>query len=191
MGKWILLIVFVVTAVVMFFAMPLYINNDTEKKRKYKNLRNDDIESIPDEELESAIVEWLFSKLDEKGTTEVPVMRAMPKPCRNIYACYIVSGEVISEGFGKCFEYINSYLLASAIEGFIDMGAEELATITEQACGVAGKYIAENGRKNMTLLNDDETLRELTRKFEESDDTLKLSGTVVDYIRKNRDYFGD
>ena len=30
MGKWILLIVFVVTAVVMFFAMPSYINNDTD-----------------------------------------------------------------------------------------------------------------------------------------------------------------
>jgi len=188
MEKWILLIVFVVAAIVMFFAMPSYINNDTEKKKKYKNLEN--IESIPDEELETAVVEWLFSRLDEKGTTEVPIMRAMPKPCRSVYATYVVTGEVMSEGFEKCLSYIDSYILSSAIEGFIDMGAEELADITERACGIAGDFIAVNGRERLPELADNEAVKELTLGFKTSSETEKLSDTLVAYIRNNQSCFG-
>lgn len=191
MEKLILVAVFILAAVVMVIAMPYYVNDEAKKTRRYKSLKTEDIDSVPDEELETAVVDWLFAKLDTKGTTEVPIMRAMPSECRYVYATYIVSGEVISEGFGKCFEYIDSYFLSSAIEGFIALGAEQLAQVVEKACGVVGAYIAENGREKLNSLSENEALESLTLEFEGCDDILQLSDLMVKYIRENKYAFGD
>ncbi len=185
----VLIAFFVVTAVVcIVFA---FSKSSAEVTSKYAKLKTEEIDSIPDDELESAVVEWLFSKIDSKGTTEVPIVRAMLPPCRYVYATYIVTTEVMSRGFGECFEYVNSYLLSSAVEGFIEMGADKLAEIVEKACMVAGKHIAENGRGQLGMLTGNEELEQLSDEFAASDDTEKLSDTILNYIKENKDYFGD
>lgn len=182
----VLLVAFIILGIVC-----LKSGNTESYSGKYIKLKTEDMDSIPDDELENAVVEWLFSKLDSKGTTEVPIMRAMPAPCRYIYASYIVTGEVMSKGFGECFLYVDSYLLSSAVEGFIDMGANRLAEILEKACDIAGEYIAEKGRKNMEGLSDNPELEQLSDEFVNSEDIVKLPDAVISYIKQNKDYFGD
>lgn len=168
-----------------------YLKSGNTVEQKYADLKNEQLDSIPDDELENAVTEWLFAKVDSKATTEVPIVRAMPKVCRYVYAAYIVSGEVTSRGFGECFMYIDSYLLSSAIEGFIDMGVNELASITEEACKIAGDFINKKGRNNIASLAEDKELAILSEKFGTSNDFINLSETFVKYIKANKEYFGE
>ena len=187
-------ILFVTVLLVGFIVLGIYCirsGGGEECASKYTSLKTEDIDSIPDDRLENAVIEWLFSKLDSKGTTEVPIMRAMPAPCRYVYATYIVTGEVMSKGFGECFLYVNSYFLSSAVEGFLDMDATELAGIFEKACGIAGEHIAENGRKTLGDLAENEELAKLSKEFEASEEIVKLPELVINYIKNNKDYFGD
>ncbi len=187
-------ILFLVVLIVGFLTLGLYCTKSSggeSYSNKYAKLKTEEIDSIPDDELENAAIDWLFSKLDSKGTTEVPIMRAMSEPCRYVYATYVVTGEVMSKGMGECFLYVDSYLLSSAVEGFLDMGAEHLAGILEKACGVAGKFIAENGRENLAELVENTELKQLSEQFETNEEIIKLPDIIINYIKQNKEYFGD
>lgn len=190
MEKLILVAIILLAFAAMCFIMPMWTHNEEKKPKDYYNLKPEDIDTIPDEELENAVVQWLFSKIDTKGTTEVPIMRAMPKACRYVYAVYTVSGEVFSSGFGVTIGSMDSFILSTAIEGLLDMGAGKLAGILEQACAVAGEHIRENGR-DMSLLEQNEQLAHLSAEFEACNEAVELSDILVKYIKNNKDYFGD
>ena len=189
--KIFLIAVFAVAVVIMIVAMPKYVTDDTKKIRGYKKLKSDDINNIPDEELENAVIEWLFSQIDAKGTTEVPLVRAMLPECRYVYSTYIITGEVCSGGFAQCFKHIDSYFFSNAVEGFIAMGAENLAVMLEKACEIAGRHIQENGRNKWSALEENEELSGLSREFVQSEEIATLSETLIKYIRENSECFGE
>ena len=180
-------IIFIVIAVFMCCVMPVYFNNFFSKK----GLKNSDILDIPDDRLETAVTEWLFSQTDEKGEVELSVVRAMPEPCRNVYAVYVVTGEVCSGGFAKSFKELNSFFFSQAIYGFLAMKAEHLAEILETACGIAGEFIKENGRENIADVQENEKIPALDHEFCSCQDMINLSEKMVSYIKENSEYFGD
>ncbi len=184
-----LMVIFLILAAVMYFTS---VPSSNKKEVILGNkLKNNEIELIPDDQLESKIMKWLFDQVDEKGTTEISIIRAMPEPCRYVYAVYVITGEVCSRGFGKSFGEINSYFFSMAISGFLAMGTETLAEIVENACGVTGKFIAENGRKNISELENNEELLALDNQFSTCEDMMNLSEKLVNYVKENSDCFGD
>jgi hypothetical protein len=182
-------VVFIIIAVLMCCVMPVYFNSFFGKKKQ--KLKNSYILSIPDDRLETAVTEWLFSQTDEKGEVELSVVKAMPEPCRNVYAVYVVTGEVCSGGFAKSFKELDSFFFSQAICGFLAMKADNLAEILETACAVAGKFIKENGRENITDIALDEKIPTLNHEFCSCEDMINLSDKIVSYIKENSEYFGD
>ncbi len=181
--------VFIIIAVLMCCVMPVYFNNFFSTKKS--KLKTSDISDIPDDRLETAVIEWLFSQTDEKGKVELSVVRAMPEPCRNVYAVYVVTGEVCSGGFAKSFMELDSFFFSQAICGFLAMQADSLAEILETACGIAGEFIKENGRENISNVALNEKIPALNQEFCSCEDMINLSEKMIGYIRKNSEYFGD
>ena len=191
MIKILFLAIFVILVLVLFIIKPELISDNTKRLQRYAGLKTEDIDNIPDEELETAVTEWLFAKLDNKGTTEVSIMKALPGPCRYIYAIYVVTGEIYAGGFATCFSDMASYILSSAVEGFLAVGAENHARTLEAACGIAGKTIKTGGRKALEDLKENAELSELAKMFMENEEAVYLPDLVIKYIRENKEYFGD
>ena len=193
MGSVSVVIIFIAIAAVIVYVLPGYFNDDNKKIRRYRKLKSDDINRVPDEELESAVTEWLFAKMDNKGTTEVSIVNALPKPCKYFYSIYVVTEEICNGGFAQC--YINStrFFMKSAQHGFRDIGADKLENITAQANDIFDEYIKEHEENVASLAGicANSKLDELTEEFKNCEDLSDLSTLVIDYIRKNAEYFGD
>ena len=56
---------------------------------------------------------------------------------------------------------------------------------------VAGKFIKENGRENITDIALDEKIPTLNHEFCSCEDMINLSDKIVSYIKENSEYFGD
>ena len=193
MGSISVVIIFIAIAAVIVYVIPGFFNDDNKKIRQYRKLKSEDISKVPDEELEAAVTEWLFAKMDNKGTTEVSIINALPRPCRYFYSIYVVTEEVCNGGFAQCCINSTRFFMKAAQHGFRDIGAEKLENITARANDIFDEFIKEHDENVASLAEicADSKLDELTEEFKNCEELGNLSSLIVDYIRKNAEYFGD
>ena len=189
---WIVLI-FIAIAAVIVYVIPAFFGDDNIKIKKYRNLKNEYIDKIPDEELEAAVIEWLFAKIDNKGTTEFSIVNALAKPCKYFYSIYIVTEEICNGGIAQCCINSTRFFMKFAENGYRDIGAENLAGILSKSNAIFEEFLKEHDEKISSLaeicgINELDTL---TNEFKSSPDLENLSALIVEYIRKNAEYFGD
>ncbi len=190
----VILLIFAVLAILMVMVVPKFFNDVPKKIAGYRELKFGDIKKIPDEELELAVIEWIFGKFDESGTTEVSIIKSLPQPCRYFYGVYVFTEEIYNGGFAQCYMNSSRFFAKAARKGFEDMGAYKIAAIVENANTVFEKFCEQNGEKSLTSLKklyENQELKAYTKEFIELEETKSLSETIVKYIRANEECFGD
>ena len=155
-------------------------------------MKSKDIDLLPDEVLESAVCQWLFAKIDSKGTTEVPIIMALPKPCTYFYSVYVVTEEIFNGGFSQMYINNTRFFSRSAMEGFYSMGANDACQIMEKANKIYQEYIKDDDSIiRLAGICEIKELEELTTQFTQCEDIKNLSQFIIKYIRDNKDFFGD
>ncbi len=189
---WIVLL-FIAAAAVIVYLFPTFFGDDNNIFKNYRKLKSEQIDKIPDEELEAAVTEWLFAKIDNKGTTEFSIVNALARPCKYFYSIYIVTEEICNGSIAQCCINSTRFFMKFAENGFKDIGAENLAEILSKANAIFDEFLKEHDEKISSLAEicGISELDNLTDEFKNSADLENLSTLVIDYIRKNAEYFGD
>jgi len=160
---------------------------------KYKLLRNADVLSIPDAELENAVMSWMWNKFNDDWSNQYQVVSTLPKPCQNVYSCRTVIDEVNNGGFNQLFFNQSSQFAEMSIDGFLALGSPKMSKIMEEAVA-----LYKENKEALDKYNDG-TLESFIDSYTEGifsdlDDAFYAecdSINYVNYIRLNANYFGD
>jgi len=163
------------------------------ERRKYKSLKKECIPTIPNDELENAMMNWMWGKIGEDWPDQYQIISVLPKPCQNVYSCRVVTDEVNNGGLNQLFFNPTGQFAKMSIEGFWALGSSKLSNIMEEAVALY--------QKSKEILDgyDDGTLEGFFASYEEGifdkldESFFRESGFVdyVKYIRLNSTCFGD
>lgn len=155
-------------------------------------LRNSDIPTLTDEELELAVMDWIRGKIND-WSNPCQDLKSLPKPCQTVYSCRAVADEIGNGGFLQLFYNSMLPIAELSVEGFLELGAPKLSRIVEQALEVYWDNKDKFDRYNdgtpdgFTALLNEVVFDPLDKEF-----ALELGAfNIVDYIRANAEVFGD
>lgn len=165
------------------------------KLEKYKTLRKLDVASVPDEDLRTAVMSWMWAKFDEKWTNQYQVIETLPKPCRDVYACCTVVDEINNGGINQLFFNTTGQFAQMAEEGFRSLGSDKLSDVMRSAIEIhtankekLGEY-KDGTLESFSASYDEELFNDLDDAF--SEEEPKIDQLLIAYIRKNESAFGD
>jgi len=99
----------------------------------YHDLSPAIIESIADDDLEQAIIDYVAWKADADGVTEDALLERLPPAVSAVYATRLVEDEVANGGFNQLFFNRMRNLLERAAEGYRTLEAIEHEGIVKTA----------------------------------------------------------
>lgn len=205
-NKWIIVIVIITCVFVLVASLFIFKSIQVTKNfiryfltENYNNnsLKNENISSIPDDELVYEVMNWMWSKVGDDWSHEYEIISELPKPCQDIYSVYIIEGEVNNGGFNQCYYNSSREFTVMAESGFKAIGAEGFADIMIRA-NIMYSQIKDNLEKYK-----DGTLEGFSKSYENNPlnllddefyimyDKEPLDKLCVDYIRENSEYFGN
>lgn len=170
------------------------LNNDL---KKYEFLKQEEISSIPDDELIYAVMSWMWSKFNPDWSDDFEVVSSLPEPCQNIYSVYIIEGEVNNGGFNQCYYNSSRQFTKMAESGFNSIGAEGFADITIRANTIYSEIKDDLEKYNDGSIESfsesykNNPLNALDDEFYSMYEKEPLDKLCIDYIRANSQYFGD
>ena len=181
--------------------------------KENENLKRADLADIPDEDLEDAVMDWMWSK-DDENLSEYEQILLLPKPCQNVYSARTVTDDVMNGGFAQLFWNSSGAFAEMSVEGFLALGSPKLSNLVAKALelrqqildspqdSTTGRYVAffKRGKErdgaydehNDKIFHDvlhelnDGVFNELNEMFFEYD-----TMNYAEYIRQNADCFGD
>lgn len=167
-----------------------------EKRKIYKVLSPKIINTIADDDLEQAIIDYIDVKVGKNYHNQYQIVTSMSKGFQAIYTTWWVEAEVNNGGFDQYFFNSTQQFALEALEGFIEIGAVRNATLMGKAIQIAIRKVPEmkKYREEGALDAFSETYKttELTQLddefFEYPEDLSRLR---IDYIRRNLDLFCD
>jgi len=166
-----------------------------QKQEKFKYLKKSELNSIPDSDLRTVAMSWMWGKFNEDWTNQYEVIESLPKPCQDVYSCCTVVDEINNGGLNQLFFNSTGQFAKMSQEGFRALGDEKLSSIMRNAIEIY--------EKNKELLEryNDGTLESFSESynenlFDELDDRFSEEEPSFDslleaYIRKNESVFGD
>lgn len=166
-----------------------------QKQKKFKYLKKSELNSIPDSDLRTAVMSWMWGKFNEDWINQYEIIESLPKPCQDVYSCCIVVDEINNGGLNQLFFNSTSQYAKMSREGFQALGNEKLSSIMRNAIEIYEK------NKNLIEKCNDGTLENFSESynekfFDELDDRFSEEEPSFDslleaYIRKNESVFGD
>jgi hypothetical protein len=104
---------------------------------RYLVLDEDIVASIPDDELEQAILDHVLDvKLGRNFKHADEIIPNLSPGLRMVYATWVLEGEVNNGGFNQFFWNNSEKLAAHAVAGFRLLGANGLAAVVERAIAI-------------------------------------------------------
>jgi len=164
-----------------------------ETLEKYKRLQSSYVSKISDDELEFAVMSWMWNKFNEDWSNQYEVISALPKPCQNVYSCRTVINEVNNGGINQLFFNPSKQFAAMSIEGFMALDSQELSNIMEEAVALyqQNKEILDSyddgSIESFSASYGEEIFDKLDERFYTACDSVDF----VKYIRLNATCFGD
>lgn len=126
-----------------------------EFKRRtiYRALDPATLASIPDDKLEQAVMDYVITKLEERGGQEAEVLASLSPGVRALYHTWLVDAEVCNGGFNQYYWNTEGRHADAAVEAFEFFGAIALAELMREANRVRARDQAtmEKFRKRGTL----------------------------------------
>lgn len=166
-----------------------------QKQEKFKYLKKSELNSIPDSDLRTAAMSWMWGKFNEDWTNQYEVIESLRKPCRDVYACCTVVDEINNGGLNQLFFNSTAQFAKMAQEGFQALGNEKLSNIMRDAIEIYGR------NKELLEKYNDGTLESFSESYNENlfdeldngffEEEPGFDSLLEAYIRKNESVFGD
>ena len=160
---------------------------------KYKHLKKAEVQSIPDEELEDAVMSWMWSLFDGHWSNKYEAISALAKPCQNVYSCRTVIDEVNNGGLNQLFFNSTGQFAEMSIDGFSAINSPNLSGIMKKAVQLyrnnkvkLEKY-SDGTSESFSDSYEEKIFDELDKAFFNECDSIN----IVSYIRSHSEYFGD
>lgn len=136
--KLLFLLAAIILAILITSLISLFIKKNTNKSsdhelQEYEFLKQEEISSIPDDELVYAVMSWMWSKFNTDWSDDFEIISSLPKPCQDIYSVYIIEGEVNNGGFNQCYFNSSRQFTKMAESGFKAIGAAGYADLMIRA----------------------------------------------------------
>jgi len=116
---------------------------------------------------------WTWNKFDEDWKNQYEVIKSLPKPCQDVYACCTVVDKINNGGLNQLFFNSTGQLARMAQDGFLAIGNANLSRIMKVAIEVFNENFFDK-------LDDDFSFQE-----------PKFDSLLETYIRINVSVFGD
>ena len=149
--------------------------------------------SIPDDELEQKVMDWMWNKFNADWSNQQEVMEALPRACQNVYSCRTIIDEVENGGLNQLFFNSTSDFAPMACQGFSEIGSQELSkimadamTLFVQNVNVLKKY-HDGTLESFSASYDEKIFDELDNEFYAACKSFNMES----YIRLNQGCFGD
>jgi len=136
-----------------------------ESKRhppKYPVLTAEILQSIPDKELEFAIVEHVDSKITDFENA-LAVVTNLSKGIQMVYSTWCVDGEVYNGGFNQYFWNSSGKYKLIALEGFKLLGAPEHSKLMAEAI-----QLQEQQEAKISRLRANGTLKDFSESYKDN-----------------------
>ncbi len=171
------------------------VNDYSACLERYKHLKNNELANIPDDNLENAVMSWMWNKFNKDWSNQYEVITSLPKPCQDVYSCRTVSDEIDNGGFNQLFYNSTGEFTEMAREGFVAIGSPKLSGIMDNAIraykdnkAVLDKY--DDGKlESFCESYSEEIFNKLDDEFYKEE--CELRKLIIEHIRKNADCFGD
>ena len=152
------------------------------------------LRSIPDSEVEQAVLDYAYSKVENNYQRELEIVRSFPPGVRAHYITWIVEAEVNNGGFNQYYFNTDEKFAAEAVTAFEYFGASEHAALMREANNVRAAEARE-----MDRFKDEGTLEAFSESYKHSklgpldDRFYKLSENLsqlrIARIRESPDQF--
>lgn len=165
-----------------------------ERQKRYAELKRDELEKIPENEIVFAVTSWIEGKFSEDWSDMGRVINSLPTPCLNVYCADYTAKEILGGGFGQAFFNISRDFIGVAAEGFRAVGYPKLGDIIEQALKIhydSGKQPAGRGIEDFFALAENDDYRTLDKDFKRVFDEGKFNRLAREYILRYEKYFGN
>lgn len=164
------------------------------RQKRYADLKREDLEKIPENEIVSAVTSWIESKFAEDWHDMGRVINSLPTPCINVYCADYAAKEVLGGGFGQAFFNTSRDFIGIAAEGFRALGYQKLGDVIEQALKInydSGKKAAGRTIEDFLDFAAGEEYRTVDKDFQRVFDEKKFCRLAREYILKYSKYFGE
>jgi hypothetical protein len=158
----------------------------------YHDLSPAVIESIADDDLEQAIIDYVAWKADADGVSEDALLERLPPAVSAVYATRLVEDEVANGGFNQLFFNRMRNLLERAVVGYRALGAPEHERIASAAIerDIEAAPALEAAREAQTMEAFSasyklELFDDLDAAFNELDQAEDVSAIRVQYVRSH------
>lgn len=170
-------------------------NDYFQKQEKFKHLKKGELALLPDSDLRTAVMSWIWGKFNEDWTSQFEIINSLHKPCQDTYACCTVVDEINNGGLNQLFFNSTGQFARMAQEGFRALGIENLSSIMIDAI-----EIYERNKELLDKYNDG-TLENYSESYNENlfdelderffEEEPSFDSFLETYIRKNESVFGD
>ncbi|WP_444996089.1 DMP19 family protein [Aliikangiella sp. IMCC44359] len=165
-----------------------------ENRKIYTHLNKEVLLKISDEDLEQAIIDYIYSKIGDDYDNQYNIVKGLSKGFQAIFTTWWVEAEVNNGGYNQYFWNSTGEFAFEALYGFREIGAPKNALLMEQAIKIAIKEIPKmkKYREKGTLEAFSETYKH-TELNDLDDEFFKypedLSKLRISYIRSNPELF--
>jgi hypothetical protein len=165
-----------------------------EHRKRYATLTTQVLATIPDDQLELAILDWIDSKIAGDYQHAHAIVGRLSPGMRMLYATWWLESEVDNGGFNQFFWNSSGQFAQDALDGFKLLHADELANLTGAAIAIAQreaplrqKFQAQGTIEAFSESYKHTSLDELDKQFYKLDDGL--SKRRVAYVRAHPEQF--
>jgi hypothetical protein len=137
---------------------------ELQNRRIYRSLDASILASIPDAEIELAIVEYVQAKIDGRYEQEVEIVSKLPAGIRALYVTWGVEAEVFNGGFNQYYWNSSRNFAEQAVAAFEFFSAHEHAELMREANRIRAKEQAE-----IEKLEENGTLEAFSESYEVSE----------------------
>ena len=166
-----------------------------QKTEQFMYIRKGELTSIPDSDLRTAVMSWMWDKFNEDWSNQYEIIESLPKPCQDVYSCCTVVDEINYGSLNQLFFNSTGQFACMSQEGFRALGNEKVSNIIRNAIEIYGK------NKELLEKYNDGTLESFSESYNEnlfdefddrfSEEEHSFDSLLEAYIRKNESVFGD
>lgn len=169
---------------------------DEFKKRKiYNQLTEEIISTIPDDKIEQAIIDYIFTKITDFSHS-LAIVSNMSQGFQIIYSTWILEGEVNNGGFNQYFFNSSGQFADMALRSLKNLGVYDHYAILKRAISI---HIDERENQTLQSLYSQKTIEAFFESYkfsslEECDNAFykletNLSAIRIQYIRAHSSEF--
>ena len=169
--------------------------DEFNKRKIYKNLTSEILDTIPDDKLEQTIFDNIYEIIGDDHENQFNNVKKLSKGQQAFFSTWIIEGEVNNGGFNQFYFNSSGQYAEMAEVGFKTIGAEKFYQLTKRA----NKIYLEN-KKRLEKYDDgtmesfsesykDNPLNDLDTEFYKLYESEKVRELRIKYIREHINEF--